>query len=571
MWFRAFNKKDRDSQAARRLSIRPHLEVLEDRCVPSSGPLDPTFGSGGIATSSATANFTPNIEGMALQADGKVLDAGYVTTASGSTQFAVARLTSSGSLDTTFGNGGVVTTKFSGTTGGQAHPVAVCPNTGSGNDGKILLGGGVTGHSSSFALARYNTNGSLDTSFGSKGTVTTTLGQWGFIYALVIQPDGKILAAGSSEQPDPSTGYPRYEFTLARYNANGSLDTSFGSGGVVLTPFGHSHGGGISSDGAIWGMTLQTDGKIVVAGNSSTGTSSEFFTVARYNANGTLDTSFAGTGVVTLPHLRTSNPSDDDEARGVAIQPDGKIVATGWVQPDTIFAASEWALARFNTDGSLDSSFGSGGEVSLAIEGAPVYTYGDNANAIALQADGKIVVAGTHSENGHSIAVGRFNTDGSLDTTFNGTGVLTTQVGTGSYGLALAIQPADGKIVVVGNSSLGVAAVRYLATDPTIGSFTSASNPVTSGSNEALTVSNITDSNPSSSITQVAIYLDSNSDGKLEPGTDTQLGYATQTSPGVWTYTFTVSQTPGTYTLFVQAEDNYSLFSDPSALTLTVQ
>jgi hypothetical protein len=107
---------------------------------------------------------------------------------------------------------------------------------------------------------------------------------------------------------------------------------------------------------------------------------------------------------------------------------------------------------------------------------------------------------------------------------------------------------------------------RSLAANPTIGSFSPGSNPVSSGGNETLTVSNITDSNPSGSITQVAIYLDSNSDGILEPGSDTLLGYATQTSPGVWTYTFTVSLSPGNHTLFAQAEDSYGLFSDPVAI-----
>jgi hypothetical protein len=140
----------------------------------------------------------------------------------------------------------------------------------------------------------------------------------------------------------------------------------------------------------------------------------------------------------------------------------------------------------------------------------------------------------------------------------------------------MALQ-SDGNIVVVGNSptassNYNILVVRYYgATSPQIGSFAANPNPVANGANLTLTDSNVVDLNPNGSITQVAFYLDSNADGKLEPGSDTLLGYATQTSPGVWSFTFTVSQTPGTYTLFAQAEDNYSLFSDPSALTLTVQ
>jgi uncharacterized delta-60 repeat protein len=222
-----------------------------------------------------------------------------------------------------------------------------------------------------------------------------------------------------------------------------------------------------------------------------------------------------------------------------------------------------------NSDGTLDSSFGAGGEVlQEVVPGAGV---SDTAYAMGLQADGKIVVAGTHNGASQSFALGRFNMDGSLDTTFNGTGLVTTVIGAGSDARGMAIQPADGKIIVVGGSSLGAAAARYLSADPKIGSFTASSNPVASGSNETLTVANLSDSNPSSSITQVAIYVDSNGDGKLEAGSDMLIGYATQTSPGVWTINYTVNLTAGTYTLFAQAQDNYGLFSDPFALSLTVQ
>src|SRR5205823_12716964 len=125
-------------------------------------------------------------------------------------------------------------------------------------------------------------------------------------------------------------------------------------------------------------------------------------------------------------------------------------------------------------------------------------------------------------------------------------------------------------VIVVGGANVNgvseIALAAFAASNPQIGSFTANPNPVTSGNSTTLTVSNITDGNLSSTITQVAIYVDSNADGKLEPGTDMLIGYATQTSPGVWTFTFTVSLALGTYTLFAQAEDNYGLFSDPFAL-----
>jgi hypothetical protein len=186
-------------------------------------------------------------------------------------------------------------------------------------------------------------------------------------------------------------------------------------------------------------------------------------------------------------------------------------------------------------------------------------------------------VAGTHNyaSNSASYALGRFNPDGSPDTTFNGTGLLTTTIGTSADARGVLIQPADGKVVVVGGATVnGVsdfALARYLTAGPQVGSFTASPDPVSAGGSVTLTASNLTDGNPSSSITQVAFYLDSNGDGKLEPGTDTLLGYATQTSPGMWTFSFTVSMPPGTDTLFARAEDNYGLFSNPFALTLIVQ
>jgi uncharacterized delta-60 repeat protein len=516
----------------------------------SAGPLDTTFGSGGTVTTligSGSYAFA-----TALQSDGKILAAGQANYSTGN-KFALSRYTTSGSLDPNFGSGGEVTTKIGTGTSFGARAIVLQ------SDGKIVLAGSANSSKTGgdFALARYNANGSLDTSFGNKGIVSTALSSaLDVAFAVAIQPDGKIIAAGSSGQ---------FTFALARYNANGSLDTSFGSGGTVLTAFGT----GSNPFAGIDGMTLQSDGKLVVAGYvGPAGVNSKQFTVARYNVNGTLDTSFgaAHTGIVSLPP-----DTAGDGANSVVIQADGKIVAAGYVSP----RYAEWAIARFSSDGSLDSAFGSGGVVTQDATGG--YSDSLEAFAVTLQSDSKIVVAGTDggSFGVGTIEVGRYNADGTLDTSFNGTGLVSTPIGSGCDAFGVVIQPADGKIVIAGEASVnGVrqfAVARYVATDPFIGSFTASVNPVTAGSSTNLTVSNITDSNPNSSITQLAFYLDSNGDGKLEPGSDMLLGYATQTSPGVWTFTCTVSLAPGSYTLFAQAEDNYSLFSDPFALTLTVQ
>jgi uncharacterized delta-60 repeat protein len=443
MWFGTPHKR-RSAPVA-----RPQVEFLEDRCLLSPGQLDTTFGSGGSVTSLlGSSSFA---YATALQSDGKILAAGQATVGSGY-QFGLARYTTSGSLDTSFGSSGTVTTKIG--SGGFAWATAVQPT-----DGKIVLGGfgsfSKTGND--FALARYTTSGSLDKSFGNRGTTSTALGIGDDeIEALAIQSDGKIIAAGTSQQSG------QYQWGLARYTTSGSLDTSFGSGGTVVSTFGP----GSNVQAEIDGIALQSDGKIVVTGYVSlAGLDGRQFAVARYNANGTLDTSFgtSGTGVVYLTPLTTLH---EDTGHGIVIQSDGKIVAAGTLSATNSY--EEWALARFNSDGTLDSTFGSGGEVTQQIvTGANV---NDIAFGVALQSDGKLIIAGTHNVNSvgnpESFALGRFNSDGSLDTTFNGTGLVTTTIGTTSDARGVLIQPTDGKIVVTGGATVsGVsnfAVARYL-------------------------------------------------------------------------------------------------------------
>ena len=387
-------------------------------------------------------------------------------------------------------------------------------------EGKIVVDGGVAGSSSVYfgglvGLARFNPGGSLDTTFGNKGTVETALGDGtnatiAHLGQVTLQGDGKIVVAGYAGPGNPTDSNPQ-SFLVARYTANGSLDSSFGSGGIVTTQ------------------------------------------------------------VAALAHQGAS---------AALVQPsDGKIVAVGSARSNTS-VTNDWGLVRYNPDGSLDTSFGSGGIVTTAFGTALAA-----ASAAAIGSDGNIVVAGSGSG---SFAVGRYLAQattingvtyaaGTLDPTFGSNGIATTSVGVAGsdQGAGVAIQP-DGKIVVVGWAQVGsynqFTVLRYLSSEPQIGSFTASPNPATAGSSVTLTASNITDGNPNSSLTQVAFYLDSNGDGKLEPGTDTLLGYATQTSPGVWTFTFsTTGWKSGTYTLFAQAKDSDGVFGDPFALTLTLQ
>jgi uncharacterized delta-60 repeat protein len=214
----------------------------------------------------------------------------------------------------------------------------------------------------------------------------------------------------------------------------GGLDPGFGSGGKVMTSFG-------SGDDDAFAVALQPDGRIVVAGYSING-SGDDFAVVRYSKNGSLDASFGSGGKVT-----TSLGSGDDDAYGVAVQPDGKIVAVGY---STNGANAEFALTRYTPNGSLDPTFGSGGKVTTSIGSDD---YGED---LALQSDGKIVVAGTSfTGSDYDFALVRYNANGTLDTTFNGTGKVTTALGTGrdiAYGIVIQ---ADGKIVAGGYGNAG--------------------------------------------------------------------------------------------------------------------
>jgi len=345
--------------------------------------------------------------------------------------FALARYNADGSLDTSFGSGGKVTTDFA-----SNFDTALAVTVQS--DGKILAAGERSdGSHFDFALARYNADGSLDSSFGSGGKVTDSIGPGSdAIQDIALQPDGKIVVAGFSTAAATSD-----DFALARYNANGTLDTSFGSGGHVVTVFNADY------DDA-FAVLLQPDGKIVAVGNAGNATGTQyFFALARYNADGSPDSSFGSGGKVT-----TAIGSKDDEAFAGALQPDGKIVAGGYMRGSS-GSQRLFALVRYNGNGSLDATFGSGGNVTASIG-----TY-DYVDGLALQPDGKIVAAGIVSPSGVSgdsdFGVARYNADGSLDPTFGSGGFVTISFGsTSQVGQAMALQP-NGKIVVVGDVNNG--------------------------------------------------------------------------------------------------------------------
>jgi len=356
---------------------------------------------------------------MAIQPDGKMVAAGTASRNLGDNAFALIRYNTDGTLDNSFSADGKLTTDFDGTDNDWVTSVAVQA------DGKIVAAGfsyNVDNESSVLALARYNTDGTLDTSFGTDGKLTT--GSSYAAYSIAIQTDGKIVAAGYS------FNIGNFDFALERYNTNGDLDTSFSADGKLTTDFG-SDDYGISA-------AIQTDGKIVVAGYSLNGTSADF-ALARYNTDGTLDNSFSTDGILTTAIDMISN------AFSVAIQPDGKIVVAGTSYNGT---DNDFALARYNTDGTLDNSFSTDGMLSAAIGMG-----NDFANSVVIQPDEKIVVAG-NSFNGtdDDFILARYNSDGTLDTGFSADGILATDFDSGTDIAASVVIQSDGKIAVAGYS-----------------------------------------------------------------------------------------------------------------------
>lgn len=275
----------------------------------------------------------------------------------------------------------------------------------------------------------YSQTGALDVSFDTDGKVTTAIGSGSnVIYDIVLQTDGKIVAVGNANNGTNE------DIALCRYNLDGSLDASFDGDGIVTTDLG-------LGDDIGYGISLQSDGKIIVAGESSNGTNSDFV-VLRYNTDGSLDNTFDGDG-----YVRTDFDNFNDKARDVAIQSDGKIVAGGSAYIDTVY---NFAVARYNTNGSLDNTFDTDGKVNTLV------TYNDQGNAIVLQSDGKILLAGVTLQLDFYNAFGivRYNTNGSLDNTFDGDGkVITTSISTYGEEIKAITLQGDGKIVVAGNAT----------------------------------------------------------------------------------------------------------------------
>jgi uncharacterized delta-60 repeat protein len=303
----------------------------------------------------------------------------------------------SGSNRNTFtGAIGVLDTRFNFPNGFIIQPIGSSDDVGSPlaiqSDGKILLGGSCkNGSNINFCIARFNSDGTLDITFGTRGKVIQPIGSDDDKgHSLAIQPDGKILLGGScyTSKYDFCFARSRFnpncrslilfdfkslDFCIARFNSNGTLDTSFGSSGIVIQPIG-------SSDDIGYSLAIQSDGKILLGGYCYTGSYYDLC-IARYNSNGTLDTTFGSSGKVIQPIS-----SSYDDVYSLAIQPDGKILLGGFCYNGS---NGDFCIARFNSNGTLDTSFGTNGKVTQPI-GSSI----DEGYSLAIQLDGKILLGG---------------------------------------------------------------------------------------------------------------------------------------------------------------------------------
>ncbi len=447
----------------------------------ADGTLDNTFSGDGKQTTSfgLTADYANSV---AVQANGKIVVAGE-SYKDGSSDFALVRYNSNGSLDNTFSGDGMLTTAIE-SGNDEAHSVAIQ------GDGKIVA---VGFSASDFAAVRYNVDGSLDNTFSGDGMLTTIIGSSSDAYAVAIQGDSKIVAAGASYSNEG-------DFAVVRYNNNGTTDNSFASDGKIVTNIG---GPDIAATDNSFAVAVKSSNKIVLAGTSSlSGSDSKsdlalvqyntdgtidnsfgfqgkvlgefeggkfaanavaiqpddkiivggyffntksYFALVRYNANGSLDATFDQDGIVTT----NISGVGTDICHSIVVQPDGKILAAGFTQSCLNGCNTDFALVRYNTNGSLDNTFSGDGMLTTDFS-SPT----DVINSVALQPDGKIVVVGyTNNGSNNDIAIARYNADGTLDNTFSGDGKLTTGFGRNydDYGQCVKIQ-ADGKIIAGGYS-----------------------------------------------------------------------------------------------------------------------
>lgn len=396
------------------------------------GSPDPSFDTDGVAYWSEGIGTYNEAWSIVAQPDGKILLSGFIEpTGVDGSEAVLLRLNADGSPDLSFGTGGRVLGNF-----GDYYDVFTSLSLQP--DGKIVVGGYAINSSfiPSNVIMRYNPDGSPDLSFNSTGMLTLPATPSFCATYSALQPDGKIIAAVNT-----NSGFSNENIIMHRFNADGSVDNSFGTAGMAVTnlPLTHEF---------ITNLTLQADGKIVVIAKSENiGTGNEDFFVARYLADGAPDPAFSGDGTFILDLNNNDYPS------GVAVQADGKIVVTGTSGVSSL----EMEILRLNPDGSLDTSFDLDG---IAQTGIVLWDLGVG---VTLQPDGKIVtIAISYNGTDADFLLARFNSDGSLDPSFDLDGIALQNFGGDEYGIDITLQP-DGKILVAGYSGYQMAVARFFS------------------------------------------------------------------------------------------------------------
>ncbi|MBA4062162.1 MAG: hypothetical protein C0501_00325 [Isosphaera sp.] len=412
---------------------RLSVECLEARITPAAGDLDPTFGTGGVRVVNVAPFSRDNARDVLLQPDGKIVLVGFRDQGGFDPDGVLIRLNPNGTPDLTFDGDGIATAGLPGPAGFAFRAAALQA------DGKIVAVGNTGQADPAGVVVRFNADGSLDTTFDGDGVAFTGAVE---PFAVAVQADGRVVVGGALNGPSG-----RRLFAAARFTATGSLDATFDGDGIAATDFG-------PAGAEARALAVLADGRVLLAGGSRQG-GNDGFALVRYNADGSPDATFDGDGRVTTGSGIGSNQFA--ELRGLALMPDGRIVATG-VTTNLAFN-TVLSLLRYNPDGSLDATFDGDGRVFTTLPGASVLAGED----VALQADGRIVVVGGVLFPGGSRAtVARYNPDGSLDATFTAAagqlapGVVQTDlVPNDNDGfLGVAIQP-DGKIVAAGQAGGG--------------------------------------------------------------------------------------------------------------------
>ena len=381
-----------------------------------AGILDNSFNGNGLVVTSSGNGMNDNGRAVLVQDDGKIIVAGLSYPFIGMIRYNI-----DGSLDNTFGSGGIVLTP-NGNDGIHALGASLQ------NDGKIIIGGYASGQAYyDFAVVRYNTDGSLDDSFGTDGIAIIDLGGTDIGMSIDLQSDGKIILGGYSDE------LFMFQFALIRIDTNGTLDESFGNDGVVKTYIEDSFN-------EINSVFIQSDGRIVAAGYSSyQGWDYPDFAILRYHPDGSLDQTLNSSGIV----ITDFNNDSYDIAKSVGVQADGKIVAAGYSKSNS---DEDIALARYNIDGSLDLTFNQTGLITTDLG-----SFWDEGWAMVIQPDEKIVVAGfADSPTDVDYVLVRYNTDGSIDDSFGQNGIIWTDFGVGDDKSKAVCLDHEGRIIAAG-------------------------------------------------------------------------------------------------------------------------